>query len=110
MIVTENSSGVAVGERNLDRVVADGRGGLGARLGLEHGQGGGRSGTRAGKGALSYPLVIASGAGALVAKIGKIVVTRMTVGPGNVDARAAAYMNLYRGGLLTGINGYGHRV
>ena len=57
---------------------------------------------------LSYAFVVASGAGAFVSKIGEIVVTRMPIGPNDVDAGAASYVHLYAGGLFSGVNGNGH--
>jgi len=110
VVVAEDARGVAVGKGDLDGVVAHCSGGLRARFGLKHGQSGGSSGTRTGPGALSYALVITCGARTFIAKVGEIVVTRVTVGPGNVDTGAAGYMDFYRGWLLAGINRNGHRI
>src|SRR6266849_1450868 len=110
VIVAVNAGGVAVAEGDLNGVIADLRGGFRARLGLEHRESGGGDGTGTGKGALSYPLVIASGAGAFLAKISEIVVTGMTIGPGNVDAGAAAHVNFHGGRLFARIQRDGHRA
>ena len=110
VVVAEDAGGVAVGEGDLDGVVADGGGLLRAGLGFEHGESRGRNGPRpgAGVGALSYPLVIASGAGAFVAEIGEIVVAGVAVGPDDVHAGAAGYVDLYAGGLFSCVDGNGH--
>src|SRR6266436_8357724 len=110
VIVAVNAGGVAVAEGDLNGVIADLRGGFRARLGLEHRESGGGDGTGTGKGALSYPLVIASGTGAFLAKISEIVVTGMTIGPGNVDPSAAGHMNFYGGGFFSGVDGNGHEL
>ena len=110
VVVAEDAGGVAVGEGDLDGVIADGGGLLCAGFGLEHGQGRGGNRSCAGVGALPYALVIASGAGAFVAEISKIVMTGVTVGPGNVDAGAASYMNFNRRRFLAGIKRNGHRA
>lgn len=108
VVVAVDAGGVAVGERDLDRVVADGGSLLRAGFGLEHRQGRGGGGTRAGVCALSYALVIASGAGTFLAKIGEIVVAGVAVGPDDVHAGAAGYVDLYAGGLLSRVDGNGH--
>jgi hypothetical protein len=110
VIVAENTGGMAVGKRDLDGVVADRGCCLRARPRLEHRQSSCGRRARAGKGALSYPLVIASGAGAFVAKISKIVMTGVTVGPGDVDTRAAGDVNFYRRRFFAGIKRNGHRA
>src|SRR5258708_5598839 len=108
VVVAEDSGGVAVGESDLYGVIADFGRGFGAGLSLEHRQRRGGSWPCGGKSELLDPLVIASGAGALVAKIREIVMTGVTVGPSNVDAGAAGYMNFYRSGLFAGIDRDGH--
>ena len=108
VIVAEDAGRVAVGKRDLNGVVANRGRRLRARLRLKHRQRGGRSGSSAGDGALSYPLIIAGGAGTLVAKICEIVVTRVAVRPGNVDAGPAGYVNLYTGRSFAGIDWNGH--
>ena len=110
VIVAKDARGMAVGKSDLDGIVADRRGSLRARLRLEHRQSGRRCRTRAGEGALSYALVIASGAGTLVAKISEIVVAGVTIGPDNVDTGAAGYVNFYRGGFFAGIKRDRHRA
>src|SRR5882762_9188366 len=108
MIVAEDASRVAVGKRDLNGVVANRGGRLRAGLRLKHRQRGGGSGSSAGDSALSYPLIIAGGAGTLVAKVREIVVTRVAVRPGNVDAGPAGYVNFYAGRLFAGIDWNGH--
>ena len=108
MVVTENAGGVAIAESDLDGVIAHGGSLLRARLGLKHRERGRSDGSRNGAGVLSNAFVIAGGAGTFFAKIGKIVVARVAVGPNDVDTRAAGYVNLYAGGLFSGIDGNGH--
>jgi hypothetical protein len=110
MIVAVDAGGVTVGECKLDGIVADRGSFLRARFGREHRQRGGGSRARTGKSALSYPLIIARGARALIAKIGEIVVTRMTVRPRDVDTGATGYVNLYAGRFFAEINGNGHEI
>src|SRR6266481_6180822 len=107
MIVAEDSGCVAVGKRDLNGVVANRGGRLRARLRLKHRQRGGGSGSRADS-ALSYPFIIAGGAGTLFAKIREVVVTCVSVRPGDVNAGAAGYVNLYAGWLFAGIDWNGH--
>jgi hypothetical protein len=110
MVVAEDTGGVAVGEGDLDGVVAHCGSFLCAGFGLEHGQRRGRSESRCcgGVGALSYALVVAGGAGTFVAKVGKIVVAGVAVGPYDVDTGAGGYVDLYAGGLLPWVDGNGH--
>src|SRR6266403_3941013 len=108
VIVAEDAGRVAVGKRDLNGVVANRGRRLRARLRLEHRQRGGGSGASAGDSALSYPLIIAGGAGTLFAKIREVVVTCVSVRPGNVDAGAAGYVNLYAGRFFAGIDRNGH--
>jgi hypothetical protein len=108
MIVAEDAGRMAIGKRDLNGVVAHRRRRLCARRGLEHWQCGGGSGARASESALSYPLIIAGGAGTLFAKVREIVVTCVTVRPGDVNTGAAGYVNLYGGRLFAGIDWNGH--
>ena len=108
MIVAEDAGRVAVGKRDLNGVVANRRCRLGARLRLKHRQRGGGSGSSGGDSALSYPLIIAGGAGTLFAEIREIVMTCVTVRPGNVDAGPAGYVNFYGGWFFAGIDWNGH--
>ena len=108
VIVAENAGRVAVGKRDLNGVVANRGRRLRARLRLKHRQRGGGSGSRAADSALSYPLIIAGGAGTLFAKIREIVVTCVTVRPGDVNTGAAGYVNFYGGWLFAGIDWNGH--
>lgn len=109
MIVAEDTCRMAIGKRDLNGVIANGRCRLRACLGLEHRQRCGRCRAGAGHSALPDPFVVASGARAFLTKISEIVMTRMTVRPGNVHARATCDMNFYRGRLFAGIDGDGHR-
>jgi hypothetical protein len=108
VVVAEDSGGVAIGEGDLDGVITDCGGGLRARLGFEHWQGccGGRP--SGGESGFSDAFVVAGGAGTLFAEIGKIVMTGMAVGPGDVDAGAGRYVDLYGGGFFAGVDGDGH--
>ena len=108
MIVAEDAGRVAVGKRDLNGVVANRGRRLRARLRLKHRQRGGGSGSSAGYSALSYPLIIAGGAGTLFAKIREIVVTCVSVRPGDVNTGAAGYVNLYAGRFFAGIDWNGH--
>src|SRR5712672_3994348 len=108
MIVAEDASRVAVGKRDLNGVVANRGRRLCARLRLEHRQRGGGSGSSAGDSALSYPLIIAGGAGTLFAEIREVVVTCVSVRPGDVNTGAAGYVNLYAGRFFAGIDWDGH--
>lgn len=67
MIVAVDSGGVAVAENDLNGVIAHGRGGLRAHLGLEHGQRRCRSTASGREGALFLAFFIARRARALVA-------------------------------------------
>ena len=108
MIVAEDAGRVAVSKRDLNGVVANRGRRLRARLRLKHRQRGGGSGSRAADSALSYPLIIAGGAGTLFAEIREIVVTCVTVRPSDVNTGAAGYVNLYAGRFFAGIDWDGH--
>ena len=101
VIVAEDAGCVAVSKGDLNGVIADCGSRLRAGLRFKHRQRGGGSGSSAGESALSYPLIIAGGAGTLFAKIREIVVTCVTVRPGNVDAGPAGYVNFYAGRLFS---------
>lgn len=79
MIVAKDAGSVAVGKRYLNRVIADRRGRLRARLGLEHRQCGRRNRARSSESTLSYPLVVTRRARTLFAKVREIIMARMTV-------------------------------
>src|SRR2546425_10661054 len=89
VVVAVDAGGVAVGEIDLNGVVAYRRGGLGLGLGLEHGQHGGcRSyafGARPGGVFLSG--VVTQSAGGVVAPIDQIVVAPGGGGPERVPTR-----------------------
>jgi hypothetical protein len=104
MIVAEDTGGVAIGESDLDGVIAHGGSSLSPSLGLKHGKCGRTDRASARMRALSDSFVIACGAWAFVAEIGEIIVTCVAVGPDNIDTRAAAHMHFYAGRLFAGIN------
>ena len=110
IIVRIDAGGVAVRERNLDGVVPYLRGGSGARLWLEHGQDRrrGECSGSFGQRSLFISLVIASGAGTLLAEINKVVVGGMTVEPGYVYARVAGDVDFYASWLAAGMERDGH--
>ena len=93
VVVAEDAGGVAVGEGNLDGVIADCCGFLRAGFGFEHWQGRGGRRSCGGVGALSNALLIAGGAGAFFAEISKIVMAGVIVSPGDIDAAAAGDVN-----------------
>jgi len=73
-------------------------------LGLNIGSAGDEVGPAPGDSALSYPLIIAGGAGTLFAEICEIVVTCVSVRPGDVNTGAAGYVNFYGGWFFAGID------
>ena len=97
VLITEDAGIVAIVEIDLHGVVADLGGGLGANFGFEHGQH--RRGDGSGFGARAtvllflIALVVARGAGTFFAEIRKIVMADVIVGPGDIHARAAGYVN-----------------
>ena len=97
MLVAEDAGIVAIVEIDLYRVIADLGGGLGANFGFVHGQHGRREGSGFGGGVLLVlvALFVASGAGAFLAEIGKIVMAGVIVGPSDIHARAAGDVNFY---------------
>jgi hypothetical protein len=108
VFVAVDAGGMAIGEGDLNGVIAHRGGLLGARLGFEHGQSGSGSEARGSKRALLFTLVVASRAGALLAEVGEVVVAGVAVGPGNVHAGAAGHVNLHVGRPCARVNGYGH--
>ena len=109
VIVAEDSGGMPICETDLNSVVADLGGGLRAGFRLKHGQEGRREEIRGGRHRIFFrALVVACRTGALIAKVGEIVVAGMAVGPGDVDTRAGFYVDFYRGGFFSLIDGYGH--
>lgn|SRR6266700_202046 len=110
MVVSVDAGGVAVGKRNLNRVIPYLRGGFGARLGLEHGERRRRRHSwREGLESLFFAaLIVAGRAGAFVAQVGKIVVASVAVGPGDVHTSAAGNVNLDAGRLFSRVEGSGH--
>jgi hypothetical protein len=96
VFVAEDAGVVAIVEIDLNGVIADLGGGLGANFGFVHGQGG--RGDGSGFGAWMFlleALVVAGGAGAFIAEIRKIVMAGVIVGPGDIDARTAGDMDFY---------------
>jgi len=108
IVVAEDAGGVAIVEIDLDSVVADLGGGIGARLGLVHREERGSGEVRGGGVFFFCALVVASGAGAIVAEIGKIEVAGMAVGPGDVDAGAGFDVDFDVDRFFAVIDGGGH--
>src|SRR5580693_6326340 len=99
MVVAVDAGGMAIREADLNGVVAYHRGGLGAWLGLEHGQRGRRFEGRIYVAERGFLLasVVAGGAGAFVAEIGEFVVAGVAVGPDNIHTGAVLDVNLDAG-------------
>ena len=95
MFVAEDAGIVAIVEIDLNGVIADLRGGLGANFGFEHGQGRRRNGSRFCRAVLLFlvALLVAGGAGTFFAEVSKFVMAGVIVGPGDVYAGAARYVN-----------------
>jgi hypothetical protein len=114
VFVAEDTGIVAVVEINLHSVVADLAGGLGANFGFEHGQGGGgdRRGGFCSGGVLLLlvALFVAGGAGAFFAKIRKIVMAGVIVGPGDVHTGSAGDVNFNVQRFFALINRDGHGI
>jgi len=108
MIVGEDASGVAIGEKDLNGVVADLRGGLGASLGLEHGKRSELRGARSGDGGFLFALFVARSTGAMLAEIGEIEVALMAVGPSDVHAGAGGDVDFHAERLTTIVEGKRH--
>jgi hypothetical protein len=109
IVVAEDAGGMAIVEIDLDGVVAYLRGGLRARRGLVHGQER-RGGEVHGSEIFFFgALVVAGGAGAVVAEIREIEVAGVAVGPGDVDPSAGFHVNLDRDGFLALVEWCGHR-
>jgi hypothetical protein len=110
LVVAVYAGGVAVGEGELDGVVADGVGGFGGGLGLEHGQGGGGGWARGCEVRFFLALVVAGGAGAFFAEVVEIVMAGVAVGPGYVYAGTGGNVDFYGGGFFAGVYGRGHGI
>src|SRR3989454_10951082 len=84
VVVAVDAGGVAVGEIDLNGVVAYRRGGLGLGLGLEHGQHGGCRSCAfgAGQGGFFLAVVVTPSAGAAVAQIEQMVAGPVGPRPG----------------------------
>jgi hypothetical protein len=111
MFVTINTSGVAVREADLYSIVADDRGGFGARLGLKHRQGrkcGTPRGSCCGEGFFFSTLIVAGGTGTFVPQIGEVVVAGVAIGPGDVNASARLHVYFHGGRLSSRIEWKGH--
>ena len=96
MIETENSTGMAIGKFNLNRVITYRGRRLGSYLGLEH---------REGVSLASFlgfllPLVVTHRAGTMIAQIGKRVSAGMSIGPANLNSFPRAHMDLQASRLL----------
>jgi hypothetical protein len=110
VFVAEDAGAVAIVEIDLNGVIADLGGGLGANFGFVHGQGGRGDGTRFGAWMfLLDALVVAGGARAFIAEIRKIVMAGVIVGPGDIDARAAGDVDFYAERFFALVNWSRHR-
>jgi hypothetical protein len=108
IVVAEDTGGMAVVETNLDGVVPYLRCGLCAGFWLVHGEQRRGRETHGGHVVFLGALVVARGAGAKVAEVGKVVVAGMAIRPGDIDAGAGLYVNFDAGGLFALIDGCGH--
>ena len=108
VVIAVDARGMAVVKGDLNGVIADLRGGLGSGFGLVHLEERRGLQLHVCHFLLFVALVVAGGAGALVAEIGEVVMTGVAVGPRNVHARTTAHVNLYRCGLFPLINGCWH--
>src|SRR3989475_3475689 len=111
VVVAVDAGGVAVGEIDLNGVVAYRRGGLGLGLGLEHGQHGACRSCAfgAGQGGFFLAVVVTQSAGAVVAQIDKIVVARVGLRPGGIHPSAAPDVDLYAARFFPRVDGKWHR-
>src|SRR2546426_9449798 len=103
VVVAVDAGGVAVGEIDLNGVVAYRRGGLGLGLGLEHGQHGGCRACAfgAGQGGFLLAVVVPQSAGAVVAQIDKIVVAPRARTPGGIPPRGGRDVQPYCGAVFS---------
>ena len=94
----------------MNGVLADGRGGLRARLGLEHWQRsrGSKRRRRFGERFFFDAFVVTGGARTVFAEICEIEVAGVAVGPGDVHTSAGADVNLHAGGLASLVDGKRH--
>ena len=101
MIKAVDAGRVTVGEFDLDGISAHGGGSASRDFGPEHGQSRGVFFWRD-----TFILAIAfaaGGAGAMLAKIGEIIVAGMRVGPGDVDSSAGGDVDFHFDGLLANV-------
>jgi hypothetical protein len=110
MVVGVDAGRMAVGERDLDGVVPYLGCGGGSCFWLEHRKNRGR-----GKGRRSFgerfflgAFVVAGGAGAVVAEIGKVEMRDMAVGPGDVYAGVCGDVDFDARGFTAGMERNGH--
>jgi len=108
VVVAEDAGEVAVVEIDLDGVVADLRGGVGAGFWFIH-----RKKRRSGEIHRAHVLffgafVVTGGAGAVVAEIGEIVVAGVAVSPSDVNACAGLDVDFDGDGLFSLVEGCGH--
>jgi len=108
MIVGEDAGGVTVGEKDLNGVVADLQGRLGANLGLEHGKRSELRGARSGDSGFLFAFLVAGGTGASFPEIRKIEMALVAVGPGDVHAGAGGDVDFNAGGFVTVVERKGH--
>jgi hypothetical protein len=102
MAEAENTCRVAIGKLDLDGVIAYRARGLGGHARLKHWQSGeGRSlGTRL---RFLFALVIAHCTRARISQIGKIVVARMIIRPGDINALACRKMDFQADRFFSGV-------
>jgi hypothetical protein len=108
VLVAEDPGGMPVIENDLDRIVPNLGGGIGAGLGLVHGQQRRSRKIERGRHLFFAALVIACGAGALVAQIGKIEVAGVSVSPSDIHAGTGLHVNFHLGGFFALVEWCGH--
>ena len=109
VVVAEDAGGMAVVEIDLDGVAADLGGGIRAGFRFEHGEKRRGGKVTLGHGFFFGAFVVAGGAGADVAEVGKIVVAGMAVGPGDVDTGPGFDVDLDGGRFFALVEGCGHK-
>src|SRR5262249_49505587 len=110
MIVRVDAGGMTVGERDLDGVVPYRGGGLGFCLGLEHGERRELRAGRRGQFVLLVALFVAGGARAVFADVGEVVVARVAVCPGDVDASVGGDVDFDGGRVAEIVERNGHEI
>lgn len=108
VVVAEDAGGVAIVEIDLDGVVADLRGGIGAGLWLVHGEKRGSRKIQGGQIFFFGAFIVAGGARAIVAEIREVEVAGVAVGPGDVDTSAGFHVDFDSDGFFALVEGCGH--